>query len=904
MKIKRIIATILAFALLFSNTANATYNKEDNIIAKKTVHTISPGLTYSSSVELFGGERQEIFSFEYSPQSSTKIVPAYGQYIYGFNSVGSLISSYDGEGRVVGGINTDFYITSTGIPLSCLVSEKEVISTCDNRPAIGFDENGNGIIGYPKISAKIYSDERELPVAHINKVPAIWGMYLVTDKFYKTTKSSIDSIEIVFRPFDKEQTYLNFEEKSDTGDSDNLENKSDDLYIDKTYNDNESSDDDNNEEAPENNDILAYSDAVNDESSDYESENGDLAENSTDDINNDVVYKDAEDKNVILEKYVFTSQNAEIGSEIDVVITDIFDGVQNSEIPEDSFVLCVPKEQFGYKVDGLKIGDEFKFNISADELFLGCTSIFGAGSIILKNGEFVEQNNDSIYYAKNPRTAAGIKPDGSVIFICIDGRRKGESEGVTIRELSDYLLDLGCSYAINFDGGGSTTFYAADIGESLANLKNTPSAGAERRVADGMIFVNTAEPNAIAEYAALYPGEFMVYYKEVEELIYGDLKFADGNLYPVETPNGEIYYRVDAEFGEIVDNIFIPSGITGKAEIFAGILSNVSLKEFSVGHINITDCVNKIEFAAESTQLSPFDTGTYLEVNAYLDTIPVTISPYSIDWNIAIEEYNELGEKVYKNVGTEYALIDAEKMLFVPFVKGEKYILTASLGDFSQELEITVDAFPYTDMFGHWAAQTSYEMFKNELITGELNDKNVRIFSPDRNMTTAEFCVVLARVMGLNINNVEQSVFDSNDVSMQESEDYYYLNTDNVPQWAKPYVTALYENGLLTHLVTNDGEGKLSINANGFITRNDIIRVLGSLIDADVAIDSDILLQYSDFVPENEDDLLYFYKTITSGIINGYDDGTIRQYSNLTRAEAATVLSRFYNLYNQATKSE
>ncbi len=59
---------------------------------------------------------------------------------------------------------------------------------------------------------------------------------------------------------------------------------------------------------------------------------------------------------------------------------------------------------------------------------------------------------------RHPRTAIGIKPNGSVILLVIDGRN-AKSAGASLPELLSIMRWLGCSSAINLDGGGSTTLW-------------------------------------------------------------------------------------------------------------------------------------------------------------------------------------------------------------------------------------------------------------------------------------------------------------------------------------------------------------------------------------------------------------------------------------------------------------
>ena len=57
-----------------------------------------------------------------------------------------------------------------------------------------------------------------------------------------------------------------------------------------------------------------------------------------------------------------------------------------------------------------------------------------------------------------PRTAIGIDQAGTTLtIVVVDGRQPGYSEGITMWELADLLVEYGVYYALNLDGGGSST---------------------------------------------------------------------------------------------------------------------------------------------------------------------------------------------------------------------------------------------------------------------------------------------------------------------------------------------------------------------------------------------------------------------------------------------------------------
>lgn len=66
------------------------------------------------------------------------------------------------------------------------------------------------------------------------------------------------------------------------------------------------------------------------------------------------------------------------------------------------------------------------------------------------------------YVRRNPRTAAGIRGDGTLLLVTVDGRQPGYSIGTSIRETARLMRHLGSQEAINLDGGGSTTMVVDD----------------------------------------------------------------------------------------------------------------------------------------------------------------------------------------------------------------------------------------------------------------------------------------------------------------------------------------------------------------------------------------------------------------------------------------------------------
>jgi exopolysaccharide biosynthesis protein len=109
-----------------------------------------------------------------------------------------------------------------------------------------------------------------------------------------------------------------------------------------------------------------------------------------------------------------------------------------------------------------------------------------SGPLLIFNKNKEELDSSSFTTARHPRTAIGIKADGKVILLTVDGRQEN-SAGMSLHELTNTMRWLGCVSAINLDGGGSTTLW---IKEGIVNYpsdnKKWDHEG-ERKVANVVI---------------------------------------------------------------------------------------------------------------------------------------------------------------------------------------------------------------------------------------------------------------------------------------------------------------------------------------------------------------------------------------------------------------------------------
>lgn len=77
---------------------------------------------------------------------------------------------------------------------------------------------------------------------------------------------------------------------------------------------------------------------------------------------------------------------------------------------------------------------------------------------------------------RHPRTAVALKADGHILLIVVDGRQKGICEGFSAKELTRFLaVNFNPQYALNLDGGGSSTMCIRGLGHPATHVVNYPS---------------------------------------------------------------------------------------------------------------------------------------------------------------------------------------------------------------------------------------------------------------------------------------------------------------------------------------------------------------------------------------------------------------------------------------------
>ncbi len=180
----------------------------------------------------------------------------------------------------------------------------------------------------------------------------------------------------------------------------------------------------------------------------------------------------------------------------------------------------------------------------------------------------------------------------------------------------------------------------------------------------------------------------------------------------------------------------------------------------------------------------------------------------------------------------------------------------------------------FNDIFeGHWAYEYVNDLSDNGIINGYEDGS----FRPNNNVSRAEFIKLIT--------------------SADKGEEYFEYERQHsfALNWYDVYMNYALSSGFLTNEI---GYG----NPNDFITRKEMIIILGKVAKANHLIDYKKLTDapFKDIKNVFEKDEIEFVNySYSSELIKGYEDGTFQPAKNMTRAEVATVIYNFVKKVNQ-----
>jgi len=629
---------------------------------------LTPSLDYTSYKATDSSSKpQSIHVLDFKPGRETLPLVAFGKSLKSHNTVFSMLKeAREGGLNAVAGVNADFYSFYTGIPLSAVIADGRVLSSDAGNNAIGFYADGGVIVGCPDIKFTL-SFVPVIPEKPANELPndnENVSDDLIADENENPT-DEVTSDEVNDTSASDTPTALETDIPTEAPAEEEHETASEGEVTDTTVEE-EANESENTEEPPADMPIDTEEDpslVVPEDPTDVVVEDNRVSFDAY--FNKyptvyaaylmDSSYSESTSSDFECTEYVLIpSSEARIGETLILTVESIIKGEKNAKIPKDRYVLTIPDAiNKNGELEGIVEGAEFTLEITSSEGWGDVVCAVGGGDVIVSDGAFVPESVDESHEKlKNARTAVGVRADGTVFFVAVDGDGVTGS-GMTYSHLAEFMISNGAQTVLNLDGGGSTTVAVAFPSDDEVMLMNVPKDGASRRVSNAMLFVNSSENDdtlgfvEIASPSSYILGGVALELSPVIYTAFGEIAELDSDTAEIEST-----YTLSEPDARVENGIYVSADKTYTERLF-GLhkIGDVSLESYSV--INVVDTVDSLTLNEKHLMVSEGDTFA-LFVNAEKNEIPVIAPLHMLSFGVKEETDDNTPESdVEPSDGTE-----------------------------------------------------------------------------------------------------------------------------------------------------------------------------------------------------------------------------------------------------------
>lgn len=542
------------------------------------------------------------------------------------------------------------------------------------------------------------------------------------------------------------------------------------------------------------------------------------------------------------------------------------------------------------------------------------------GDQLIKSGNLVFSPLDNdIKGLYTARTIVATKDDGTMGFFVFDNKSGSYLHGMPLVNAAQTLRNMGYTNAINFDGGGSSTIAARNTPSGAITVRNTPSDGAQRPVANSLALVSYVTPDKLIEnfeHSVHAPtrlngatGSFTLWKNKGAE--YSGI--ACGKLTYDLSAGSSSELRIALNKTDLPQNAAAVSvqanGLSSGISIRAMYETKTGATVFSPSGRLSGDGYRLLRFSIPSaavrftgfslTRGSGKRAGTVYLDNAMLcfsdgskDEIAPTVTVKTAK-NAKAAKGTTLSMKASDNAWGQ-GIDNASYEIFI----NNNYKASASSYKLNSSLSTKISKVTYeaadtagnrmraysllpnasyqpTAYFkdvqaGHWATDYINYCRLNKLVEGDNNR-----YHGNQNMTRAEFCATLIRMKKVNVSAYSKVKLP-------------YADQNKIPKWALGYVKAAYALGIMQ----GSAVGKQRyFYPQSNITRAEVCKSIESFLPDLAGFNGGV--SFSDQAAFPSWARSAIHHAAAFGIFTGDEKG-FRPNSPITRNEIAVVLTRLY----------
>jgi len=306
-------------------------------------------------------------------------------------------------------------------------------------------------------------------------------------------------------------------------------------------------------------------------------------------------------------------------------IQAVVQGEADVVIPEDGVVLSGSGKAAEF-LGRLGRGENLAFRLDLQPSVGEILHAVGGGPRLVRAGKVsieaeAEGFSQAFVTTAHPRTAVGFN-ERKLFLVTVDGRQPGYSVGMTLPQLAELMLSLGCREAMNLDGGGSTTCLVR------GQVVNRPSDQRERPVANALLLFSTAPRGPLARLSMAPETVHLLVGGQVALTIRGEDEFYN----PVEVSPEDLTWSMEPDLG-MVD----AAGVLRALRPGTAILQAAAGRATARVTVHIEERLARLEI-----QPSPVTVGRGgeqpLSLKAWAaDGQPVLLDPAQVQWIVAPE---------------------------------------------------------------------------------------------------------------------------------------------------------------------------------------------------------------------------------------------------------------------------
>ena len=560
-------------------------------------------------------------------------------------------------------------------------------------------------------------------------------------------------------------------------------------------------------------------------------------------------------------------------TQCDILVIDEHGNMGYTAYYADADALAAGTETW-YNMYGTEINGTTSSDASDSATYGKIVSAVTAFVPVLINSTVVSEYDNYVghYTQSAVRQIIGVKADGAYMLL---------SGTWTLAQAGQAALAEGCVFAYNLDGGGST--------ETVIGVSNTV-VGNETGVEDYSAFDLVEQSKGTRSLPT-----YIVFTASDEAPVSAT---ADS----ISAECSDTTYSKDVELADLVENLTVTESLTnadgGTSErtVYSamGVDESQTLTNVVIGGASTVE-----ECTVQSTSTAPngtlYHTKTGDEITTCLSSNSNTRqseSYYDYSTGYTLSTSDDLSVSGTKTIEVSYLPGGDQQALTTTFtisIESASYSGTGSVSggsdsedeDETEETE-TDSAVSAPERFDDvdeddWFADAVTYCVNNDLFDGTSDST----FDPDAMMTREMFAMILYRLTG-EPDTADADGFDD----VTDSSDYYYYAVI----W-----------GSENNIINGYEDGRFGVG--DLITREQMVVLLYRYYQAFVAdeewtSDGSDITDYGDYEAIDDYAEEAFQWAYDNGLITGTSDTTLAPTDGATRAQNATILMRFCELYS------